>query len=100
MLKKLLFDTLVYSIAPRLPLIVSFFILPITTQYLTPLDYGVNGVIMAYFGILVGFRELGLGVILTNTFYRHNKSYQLVWRNILGFLYIWGIFNHKARMKI
>jgi O-antigen/teichoic acid export membrane protein len=91
MLKKLFYDSFIYAFLPKLPIIASIFIMPFTTRYLTPEDYGINGVIMAYFGILIGFRELGLGVILTNSFYKHNKYYELIWRNIMGFLYVWGV---------
>jgi O-antigen/teichoic acid export membrane protein len=91
MLKKLLGHSVIYAIAPRLPALVGIFTLPILTKYLTPLDYGIYGVIMAYQGLLIGFRDLGLGVIYSNTYFKHPKLYKLIWRNLHAFNYSWGL---------
>ncbi len=90
MLKKLFFDSFIYAFLPKLPMVLGFVLMPITTKILTPFDYGVYGVIMAYFGVLSGFRELGFGVNLSNAYWKRRKKYQLIWRNLLAFFYTWG----------
>tara|TARA_Y100000385_G_scaffold287999_1_gene353573 strand:- start:547 stop:1974 length:1428 start_codon:yes stop_codon:yes gene_type:complete len=91
MFKKILFDSFIYAILPRITMVFSLFLMPITTKYLTDFDYGVWGIIAAYSGLLAGFSELGMGVNLSNVYFKHPKFYKLVWRNIMGFLFCWGL---------
>lgn len=89
MLKKLFSHSLLYALGPQVPKIANILILPIITKYLTPLDYGVYGTIMAYNGILMGLQSLGLEVVLVNSFFKKKKHWQLYWKRYSGILYIW-----------
>ncbi len=91
MLKKLGSATAIYALAPQLPKIVSFMMLPILTQHLTAFDYGINGIILAYVAAFDAFKDLGLNVIVTNTFFKHPVKYVFIWKRILGFLQVWSI---------
>lgn len=91
MFKTILKHTAVYGLASQLPKVVSIITLPIITQYLTPVDYGVFGVITAYTGAIAVFSTLGLRLRLVNTFYKHPSWYKYAWRQISGFLFFWNI---------
>ena len=91
MLKKLFTHTAIYGIAPHVPKIAGIFALPIITPYLTELDYGVFGLILAVAGGLGVFSHLGMTIILSNSFYRSPMQYKWAWRQIYGFLYLWNI---------
>lgn len=91
MYKKLLSHSLIYGIAPYLPRIVSVFILPLTTPFLTQKDFGVAGIIISYVSFVSVFYYLSLQVNYTNSFYKFKKQYKWLWRQICGFLYIWGV---------
>lgn len=90
MLKKLLSHSFLYAIGPQVPRLVNILILPIVTQYLTPLDYGVYGTLLAYIGLLEGIKSLGFDVLFVNAFFKKNhwKSY---WSRYIGGLYIYNI---------
>lgn len=89
MIRKLFSHTVIYGSAPYVSKIASFFILPIITQYLTPIDYGVYGVVTALTGALSVLASLGLRLILVNSFYRSPNRYRWVWRQLYGFLTLW-----------
>lgn len=90
MLKKLFSHSFLYAIGPQVPRLVNLLILPIITKYLTPLDYGIYGTLLAYTGILQGIRSLGFDVLLVNSFFKkiNWKSY---WDRYFGGLYIYNI---------
>jgi O-antigen/teichoic acid export membrane protein len=89
MLKKLFSHTLLYALGPQIPKLANILLLPIITQYLTPLDYGVYGTIMAYNGLLIGVKTLGFDVLFVNTFFKKSNRWQLYWKRYSGFLYLW-----------
>src|SRR5688572_31754143 len=91
MLRKLFSHTLIYGAAPHVSKIASFFVLPIVTQYLSPIDYGVYGVLTATIGSVSVFASLGLRIVLVNSFYKSPSQYKWLWRQIYGFLSIWVI---------
>ncbi|HYH16696.1 MAG TPA: oligosaccharide flippase family protein, partial [Flavisolibacter sp.] len=91
MLKKLFSHSVIYGLAPHVPKIASVFALPIVTKYLTELDYGVSGIIMAVAGAISVFSSLGLRMILVNSFYKSPGQYKWAWRQIYGFLTLWNI---------
>lgn len=90
MFKTILKHSAVYGIAPQLPKLVSIVTLPIITKYLTPLDYGVYGIITAYTAAISVFSTLGLRLRMVNTFYKHPHRYQYAWRQFSGFLFFWN----------
>lgn len=91
MVKKLFSHTAIYGLAPHAPKIASLFTLPIITQYLTPEDYGVAGVVLAYIGALSVLSTLGLRLILVNTFFKSPGQFKWAWKQIYGFLIFWSI---------
>lgn len=81
---------MIYALGPQLPKLVSFFMLPILTKYLTSQDYGINGIILAYVGALDAFKDLGLTVILTNSFFKYPSRYKFTWQRVHGLVQVWA----------
>lgn len=77
---------------PQVPKVAGIFILPLITQYLTPADYGIIGVVTAYTGLLSGLQDLGISVPMVNTFFKYPKRWRLIWRQLHGIISIWSIF--------
>lgn len=90
MLKKLLSHGFLYSIGPQVPKIANIFVLPIITLYLTPLDYGIYGTVLAYSAIFGGMKSLGFDILLVNSFYKKN-SWKLLWGRYMGFLLAFNV---------
>lgn len=91
MLKKIIINSAVFGIAPYLPRIISVFLLPILTKYLSETDYGIIGTVTAYTAALSAFATLGLTQILFNSFYHYKSQYKWLWRELYGFLQLWTI---------
>ena len=90
MIKNLAGRIALYGLAPQVSKIASFFVLPIITKDLTAVDYGVAGVVTAYTAAFGAFQNLGLNVVLSNSFYKSPNFYKWQWRQIHGFLSIWS----------
>jgi len=91
MLKKLFSHTAIYGLAPQITKVASFFSLPLITQELTELDYGVAGVLTAYTSAIAVFSFLGLRITLVNSFFKSPNQYKWAWRQLYGFLSLWNI---------
>ncbi|MBD8017029.1 lipopolysaccharide biosynthesis protein [Kaistella pullorum] len=91
MYKKLASHTLIYGLSPYLPRILGLFILPIITKDLTTLDYGIYGVILAYVAAIEVLKDLGLNMILYNSFTKMPHQFKWMWRSIYGFLTLWNL---------
>jgi len=91
MIKKLIQHTIIYGLSPYIPKILGFFILPIITKDLTDIDYGIYGIILAYVGAIEVLKDLGLNLILYNSYTRMPFQFKWLWRQIYGFLSIWNI---------
>lgn len=91
MLRKLLTNTLLFGLAPYVPKVVSVFLMPVMTRYLTSTDYGIAGTIDAYTSALSAFATLGFGSVLSVVFFRAKNHYKVLWREIYGFLQIWMV---------
>lgn len=90
MLKKFLSHTFLYALGPQIPRFINILILPVLTEYLTPLDYGVYGTITAYVGMIGALQSLGFPVLLVNSYY--NKSrWKIYWRQYYGILLAWSL---------
>ncbi len=89
--RKLFSDTAIFALLPNLSRVISVAMLPLLTPYLTSYDYGVNGVLLAYAAAFEGMRDLGLGLVLTNSFFQDQKDYPVIWRRVYGLLCIWGL---------
>lgn len=90
MYKKIASHTLIYGLSPYVPRLLGLFILPIITKDLTTLDYGIYGVILAYVAAIEILKDLGLNLILYNSFTKMPHQYRWMWRSIYGFLTIWN----------
>ncbi|OAV44303.1 polysaccharide biosynthesis protein [Lewinella sp. 4G2] len=91
MLKKLFSHSLIYAIAPQVASIAGILALPVITKDLTTVDYGVWGVLMAYTGALQALAILGMGVVLSNAFFKMPRQYKWLWRQIYGMLLLWAL---------
>ena len=91
MLRKLLSHAAIYGLAAQVPRLAGVLALPFITQYLTPNDYGVAGVITAYYSALVMLQSLGFTVVMDNSFARHPDRFQWIWRQLYGFLTSWSL---------
>ncbi|MEO8109965.1 MAG: oligosaccharide flippase family protein [Ginsengibacter sp.] len=91
MLKRLFSHSAIYGLAPQIPKIVGILVLPIITAHLTKLDFGIFGLITAVSGSIAAFANLGLNVVLSNSFYKSPMRYKIAWRQIYGFLILWNI---------
>ncbi|WP_299984900.1 oligosaccharide flippase family protein [uncultured Pontibacter sp.] len=91
MLRKLLSHAAIYGLSAQLPRLAGVLALPLITQYLTPTDYGVAGVITAYYSALLVMMSLGFTVVMDNSFARHPTRFQWIWRQLYGFLTYWSL---------
>lgn len=91
MIKKLLTNSAIYGIAPHIPKVVSVFLLPILTAYLTDVDYGIAGTIAAYTMALAALSTMGFSVVLQISFFKSRCQYKVLWREIYGFLQYWMV---------
>lgn len=90
MYKRLASHTLIYGLSPYLSKFLGLIILPIITKDLTRLDYGIYGVILAYVAAIEVLKDLGLNLILYNSFTKMPQQFKWMWRSIYGFLTIWN----------
>ncbi len=89
MFKLIIKNSAIYGVLPQVPKLASFFVLPFITPFLTPTDYGVIGIIDVYVGLLSAFSLLGLNVVVSNAFIKHQYHYLSLWRQVYGFLTVW-----------
>lgn len=91
MIKKLFTNSMIYGLAPQISKVAGIFALPIITKDLTEIDYGIWGIILAYTGALQALFLLGMGVVLSNGFFKMPHQHKWLWRQIYGFLIVWTI---------
>lgn len=94
MIKRLFSHSLLYALGPQLPSIITLFLLPITTRYVTAFDYTVFGVTLAYTTALSALKDLGLQFNLVNYFFKAKgdpKKWMLFWQKIFGVLIVWSV---------
>jgi O-antigen/teichoic acid export membrane protein len=88
---KILRDSIFYTILPRISFLTYFLLLPIISPYLTLIDFGIYGIIMAYVGAIQMFTGLGQIVLLQNSFFSFGSKYKLIWKRSLALMIITGI---------
>lgn len=95
--RKVVTNTLYYGVVPKLSMLLSIVILPLTTPFLTTDDYGIYGTITAYTSLFVSIAPLGLNVHLTNSFFEYPRHYNLVWGRVLMLMlmssFLFGVVN-------
>ena len=82
MIKEIVKNSAIYGIAPYVPRLISFLLLPILTAHLTDVDYGISGTIAAYTGALQALSTLGLSAYLQVNFFKSPCQYKILWRQI------------------
>lgn len=91
MLKDLFKGSVIYGVAPFVPKILTVFLLPILTRYLTSTDYGVIGTVTAITFAVQALQDMGLRVVLPAYFYKCTSQYKVLWREVYGFLSLWMV---------
>ena len=81
--RKIVTNTFYYGVVPKLTMLVSIVMLPLTTPFLSTFDYGVYGVLTSYTSLFVSIAPLGLNVHLTNSYFEMPRHYNLVWGRVL-----------------
>jgi O-antigen/teichoic acid export membrane protein len=89
--KKALSNTFIYAVGPQIPKVFNFLLLPLFTKYLTPVDYGVSGLVYSYTGLVSGLGDLGLHVRYANIFFKYPGQWREKWKHILGILFWWSL---------
>lgn len=90
-MSKLLKNTAYYGIVPAVPKFVSILLLPLLTQHLTSVDYGIAGTIVAYTTAITAFATLGCTAFVTSSFYHYGTHYKAIWKQVYGFLQYWMV---------
>ena len=102
--KKVFTNTFYFGIVPKITTLANLVILPIITPYLTTFDYGIQGVMLSYTGLIAMVAPLGLHVHLSNSYYEIPRNFQLVWGRVLFCFLIsglvFGIINIAILLKI
>lgn len=91
LIKKILSNSAIYGLAPQIPQVANIFILPLITQDLTRLDYGVAGIIYSYLAALAAIHLLGTKMILSNSYFHHAMQHKWLWRQMHGFISLWSL---------
>lgn len=88
--KKIILNTIWFGIVPKLSAVISVFIMPLITPFLTAADYGIAGTVSSYASVFLSIYALGMNVHLTNSYYENN-DFHVIWGRILFILIISGI---------
>jgi O-antigen/teichoic acid export membrane protein len=89
--KKLLIDTLVYIVLPKLSFIASILILPWISPFLTLDDYGIYGLLISYVSVFQVLIGLGQVILLQNSYFSLASKYKLVWRRSFGLMILFSL---------
>ena len=87
---KIVKNTLYYTIGEIVPRIISFFLLPIYTVYLTAIEYGINSYILAVMSFVLVFSTLSLNTFLLANYSREES--EKVRREMVGSVFLFIIF--------
>lgn len=72
--RKLLGDTILYSLGEIIPRILSFLLLPILTRFLSPADYGISSYTNTVMTFLFVFAALSLNTFLLRNYYLEKEE--------------------------
>ena len=64
----------IYSLSVFLPLIVSFFLFPVFSNYLTPEDYGIRAIVILAVWVFVIISDFGTNWVIRYKYFRFNDS--------------------------
>jgi O-antigen/teichoic acid export membrane protein len=91
MIKKLISGSKYYILISFLPVLFSFFTLPLISPYLTLRDYGVYGVFYSIYNFLILILNLGFTIEIQNAYFKNKENYKNSWSEIIGFQFVWNI---------
>lgn len=78
-------DSFVYSLGSVLSRFLTFWLLPLTTSYLTPADYGIVGNLALLSTLLIGLFQLGMNTSIAPIYYSDKeKSSGIIWGAFLA----------------
>jgi len=89
--KKILRDSFIYTILPKISAVATLATLPIISPYLSLEDYGIYGLVMSYVAIFQIVIVLGQNVVLQNSFFEYGRRYFRVWQKSFGLMTLAGI---------
>lgn len=94
MSKKIIKNTVIYSIGEVVPKLLGFLLLPIYTHYLSPADYGIISYTSAVMVFLPAFSTLCLNSFLLRFFFErdHDVERQKLVGNVFSFIAIVNLF--------
>ena len=90
-LRKLFSDSVIYAIGPQIPKVAGVFVLPLITRYLSEIDYGLYGIITSYISFFSAMSDLGLSIVLVNSYYKHPLRWKLIWKQLHFYLMLWSV---------
>jgi O-antigen/teichoic acid export membrane protein len=85
---KVIIDSLIYTLLPKLSFIVSIISLPWISPFLTLKDYGIFGILISYISIFQTIISFGQNIIIQNSYFTHNNKYKLVWNRSFAIMII------------
>lgn len=89
--KKTIKSILIYTILPKLPVVLNLLFLPILSPFLTLSDYGIQGLVLAYVNVFQMLIYLGQNVYIQNAYFEYKNKYFLVWQRCFGLMTICGV---------
>jgi O-antigen/teichoic acid export membrane protein len=91
MLKFVLRESFLYTLANYTGVIANLFITPLITPMLRPEDYAILALFHAVAGALSPLGDLGLISLFQNAFFTQKDGWKKSWNSYLGFLLIYRI---------
>lgn len=89
--RRIILNVFLFSITPRLDAILSLFIFPLITPFLTEEDFGIWGIITSYYAIGFAISTLGLEVNFTNAYFVYKRRFAFPWRFLAGLSHYSGL---------
>jgi len=91
-IKRLFGDSFLYSMGAVLSRFLTFWLLPLTTSYLTPADYGIIGTLALLSNLLVGLYQIGFNTSIGPVFFSDKQESEKVISGAFLTLVLNGIF--------
>ncbi len=89
--EKAIKSILIYTILPKLPLVLNLLFLPLLSPFLTLSDYGIQGLVLAYVNVFQMLILLGQNVYIQNAYFEYKSNYFLIWQRCFGLMTTSGI---------
>ncbi|SIO49086.1 oligosaccharide flippase family protein [Chitinophaga niabensis] len=89
--KKIIKDTLIYTILPKISVFAHLLVMPIISPYLSLNDYGIYGLLVAYLSVWQILITLGQNIVLQNSFFEQRDNYAPTWRSSFGLMILGGV---------